>query len=352
MAEKVYFIKSDKDDLSLCKKLEEHLTAYGHLDLIEERDMVAVKTHFGEVKELGYVRPLYFKMLGRLLKKIKSQPFLTETSTLYKGNRSNGVIHLEHAFRQGFTYENTGLPILMADGLFGDEEIEVPIPGKLYRSVNIASLIVKAQALITVSHFTGHIGTGFGAALKNLGMGCSSRRGKMMQHSTTKPSIKKSKCTRCGVCVKWCPAEAITMEEKSAVINKALCIGCGQCLAMCRFDAVAYNWGASYEDLQKKVVEHAMGVAETKKGKALYINFLTRISKDCDCMPGYSELIPDIGVLVSRDPVAVDAASIDLFEKSAGKKLSDMAYNIPYRIQISYAKEIGFGSPDYELITV
>jgi len=240
----------------------------------------------------------------------------------------------------------------MADGLYGDEETEVDIPGKIYRTVKIASGVVKAASLVVVSHFTGHLGTGFGCALKNLGMGCSSRRGKMAQHSTAKPKIKVKDCTRCGLCVQWCPASAITMEEKSAVIDKAKCIGCGQCLAVCRFDAVAYNWGATYEVLQKKVVEHAMGVAIGKKGKMLCLNFLTRITKDCDCMKEFELVAPDIGVLVSADPVAADAASIDLVEEKLGKKLADVAYDIPYRVQIDYARELGFGSPDYELVTV
>jgi uncharacterized Fe-S center protein len=353
MTEPVYFIPSSGlDDAGLCARLEQHLTSGAHLDMIAEEDMVAVKTHFGEVRDLGFVRPSYFAMLARLLKEKKARPFLTETATLYKGNRSNAVIHLEHAFRQGFSFEKTGMPIIMADGLFGDEEVEVAIPGKLYSSVKLASQIVKAQALVLVSHFTGHLGTGFGAALKNMGMGCSSRRGKMIQHSTAKPTIKKKKCTRCGICVQWCPVAAITMEDESAVIDKSACIGCGQCLALCRFDAVTYNWGATYEDLQKKVVEHALGVAQTKKDKALYINFLTRISKDCDCMPGFKQIVPDIGILFSRDPVALDAASLDLVETNAGVTLAEISYDIPYRVQIDYARELGFGNADYRLVAL
>jgi hypothetical protein len=240
----------------------------------------------------------------------------------------------------------------MADGLYGDEEIEVPIQGKLYKKVKLASLVVKAQAMVMVSHFTGHLATGFGAALKNMGMGCASRKGKMAQHSTAKPKVKMEACTKCGMCVKWCPEEAIAMTTEGAVIDSDKCIGCGQCLAVCRFDAVAYNWGATYEDLQKKVVEHAMGVAASKPGKILYINFLTRISKDCDCMPGFESIVPDIGVLIGLDPVALDAASLTLVEQHAGAALSSLAYDIPYRKQLEYAAELGFGNADYELVTV
>jgi len=354
MKEKVYLIPVDKqvDDAAACTRLMKLIKSKNMLDFIAEKDMVAVKTHFGEGKKTGHVRPLYLKMLGELVKEQKGSPFLTETQTLYKGNRTDAVSHLNHAQAQGYGYEHTGMPIIMADGLYGDEETEIVIPGKIYKSVKLASAIVKAKALVLVSHFTGHLATGFGCALKNLGMGCSSRRGKMIQHSTAKPKIKVKECTRCGLCVQWCPASAITMGEKSAVIDSAKCIGCGQCLAVCRFDAVAYNWGATYEDLQKKIVEHAWGIAIGKRDKMICVNFLTRISKDCDCMTSYEPIFHDIGIVVSRDPVAADAASLNLVEERTGRKFSEIAFNIPYRVQIDYAREIGFGNPDYELITV
>ena len=352
MKEKVFFLKmtDNEDDTIVCSKLEKAIKEKNLFSFIEPKDMVAIKTHFGEKKTKGYVRPLYFKMMGEIAKQKQGIPFLTETSTLYRGPRTNAVEHIEFAYEHGFTFQDTGLPIIMSDGLLGDEEILVKIPGKLYQQVNIASLIVKTQALILVSHFTGHLITGFGGALKNMGMGCSSRRGKLIQHSTAKPSIVKKKCTGCGECLKWCPADAIYMMDGKAEIDKNKCIGCGECLAVCRFDAVNYNWSETYVNLQQKVVEHAMGVAETKKGKAVYINFLNRITKDCDCMGGFQKITPDIGVLISFDPVAVDAASLDLVEEKSGSKFSQMAYDVPYREQIDYAGKIGFGNPDYEII--
>jgi uncharacterized Fe-S center protein len=354
MSENVYFINAqdNEDDAVLCGKLKELIGSQNLIDFIKDRDATAIKTHFGEISELGYARPLYFKMLGDIIKGKGGLPFLTETSTLYKGNRNNAIKHIAHANNQGFDFASTGMPIIMADGLFGDDEYEVPINGKIYKSVKIAALLAKCNALIVVSHFTGHLGTGFGAALKNMGMGCSSRKGKMEQHSTAKPKINKKMCTLCGVCATWCPAEAITLGEESALIDKQKCIGCGQCLAMCRFDAVQYNWGSTHEDLQKKIVEHAMGVYQLHRNKCLYINILTRISKDCDCMGGFKKIIPDIGILVSSDPVAVDSASLDIVEKIAGKKFSELAYDIPYRFQLDYSRELNFGSADYELIEV
>jgi uncharacterized protein len=355
MKENVYFIEAsdnERDDI-LCEGLRDLIQAKDLLGFIADKDITAVKTHFGESPELGYPRPLYLKMLGEVLKSKGGLPFLTETSTLYKGNRDNAIRHIAHAHSQGFDVAATGMPIIMADGLFGDEEYDVSIDGKMYKSVHIAALFAKCNALVAVSHFTGHLAAGFGATLKNLGMGCASRKGKMEQHSTAKPKIVKKKCTGCGVCAKWCPEAAIALVDERAVITTKKCIGCGECLAMCRFDAVKYNWGATYEDLQKKVVEHALGVHSVFQGKSLFINILTRISKDCDCMGHtYKKITPDIGILVSRDPVAVDAAALDLVETRAGKVLSQLAYDIPYRVQLDYAKEINFGNQKYTLLKV
>lgn len=355
MGEKVYCIVAaeNENDAQLCARLKDLIQAENLLDCVADRDVTAVKTHFGESAKLGYVRPLFLQMLGEGIKKQGGVPFLTETSTLYKGNRSGAIIHIAHANRQGFDFAATGMPIIMADGLFGDEECVVPIQGKIYPSVHIAALFAKCNALVMVSHFTGHLAAGFGATLKNLGMGCASRKGKMAQHSTAKPKIVKKNCTACGTCVTWCPASAIAIKAEKAAINARKCIGCGECLAMCRFDAVKYNWGATYEDLQKKVVEHAMGVCSLFPGKSLFINVLTRISKDCDCMGHtFEQIIPDIGILISKDPVALDAASLDMVEARSGKLLSQMAYDIPYRFQLEYAKELHFGSQDYQLVTL
>ena len=354
MKEKVFFIPitDHEADEQVCRKLEKAIRVHDWLAFIQARDLVALKTHFGEEKSQGYVRPLNLAMLAKLAKEKGSQPFLTDTATLYSSLRANAVGHIELAQRHGFGFENTRIPLIMADGLTGDEEIEVSIPGRLYQKVKIASLIVKAQSLVLVSHFTGHMVSGFGAALKNMGMGCSSRRGKLAQHSTATPSVKKKKCSGCGACITWCPAQAIILADEIAQIDKKKCIGCAECLTVCRFDAIGYNWSETYEQLQRKIVEHAWGVALAKQGKALYINFLNRISKDCDCMGGYKKISPDIGVLIAFDPVALDAASLDLVEEKTGKRLPQLSYDIPYRVQIDYAREIGFGNPDYRLVEI
>jgi len=350
----VYWIPADKDDTDqqLASALGRLLKEKNLLDFVRPRDMVAVKTHFGEEGTRGFVRPNLMAVLAAAVRRREGLPFLTETSTLYRGRRSNAVEHLELAREHGFTPEATGMQIVMADGLLGDEEVSVPIQGIHFHSVNIAAQVVKSQDMVLVSHFTGHVAAGFGGALKNLGMGCSSRRGKLIQHSTAKPGIKASKCTACGECVHWCPRDAISLLEGHAVIDDTLCIGCGECLAVCRFDAVKFNWKETYTNLQEKVVEHAMGAVAGKENRLLCLNFLTRITRDCDCMKGYDPIAPDLGVLVSTDPVALDAASLDLLEKSNGKSIRQLAHDIPSRAQLDHARKLGFGSTEYKLIEV
>lgn len=354
MPENVYLLPmtDNEDDAAVSRRLQQALQANAWLSFIAPRDLVAIKTHFGEEGTQGYVRPVHLAMLSAAVRAGGGLPFLTETQTLYAGRRRNAVEHMELAYEHGFVPEAIGAPIIMADGLLGDEEIEVPVPGELYQKVAIAAQIAKAQCLILVSHFTGHIVSGFGAALKNLGMGCASRRGKLQQHSTATPAIKRKKCTGCGECARWCPQRAIQLRENTAAIDTSLCIGCGECLAVCRFDAVGYNWSETYERVQKKITEHAMGVVATKENKGLYITFLNRISKDCDCMAGYEKIVPDIGVLISFDPVALDAAALALVEERSGKKLAKLAHEIPYHFQLQHAAKIGFGSVDYRLITL
>lgn len=354
MSSTVYWIPVNKGeaDRELAPALEDFLKKKKLLDFVRARDMVAVKTHFGEAGTRGFVRPPLLAVLAAAVRLREGLPFLTETSTLYRGRRSNAVDHLELAREHGFTPEATGMQIVMADGLLGDEEVSVPIDGIHFQSVNIAAQVVKSQCLVLVSHFTGHVATGFGGALKNLGMGCSSRRGKLIQHSTARPSIKASKCTACGECVRWCPQDAISLVEGHAVIDDLRCIGCGECLAVCRFDAVKYNWKETYTNLQEKVVEHAMGVVAGKENRLLCLNFMTRISRDCDCMKGYDQIAPDLGILVSTDPVALDAASLDLLENSTGKSIRQLAHDIPSRAQLDHARKLGFGSTEYKLIEV
>jgi uncharacterized Fe-S center protein len=320
--------------------------------VIARNDRTAVKIHVGEKNNNTHLDPAVIRVVVERLKALGATPFLTETSTLYKGQRSNAIDHLCHAFAHGFTYEATGAPFIMADGLFGNTEIEVRIPGRLFSSVNIAREVVFADSLVAVSHATGHIEMGLGACLKNLGMGLASRMGKLRQHSSIKPHVDREACTFCMKCLRWCPADAIVEHDGKAFIVNERCIGCGECLAVCRFDAVQYNWGTGSAELQRRVAEHALGAVVDKTDKCLFINFLCDMTRDCDCLNSPQEpLLPDVGIVASLDPVAVDQATLDLTRESAGMSLAEKARPaLDASVQLDHAEKIGLGSRGYELI--
>jgi uncharacterized Fe-S center protein len=320
--------------------------------VIARNDRTAVKVHVGEKNNRTHLSPVVVRVVVEQLKALGAVPFLTETSTLYKGQRSNAIDHLCHAFAHGFTYEATGAPFIMADGLFGNTEIEVKIPGRLFSTVNIAREVVFADSLVAVSHATGHIEMGLGACLKNLGMGLASRMGKLRQHSSIKPRVDREACTFCMKCLRWCPADAIVEHDGKALIVEQRCIGCGECLAVCRFDAVQYNWGTESAELQRRVAEHALGAVVDKRDKCLFINFLCDMTRDCDCLNLAQEpLLPDVGIVAGLDPVAVDQATLDLTRESTGMSLAEKARPaLDATVQLEHAELIGLGSRHYELI--
>jgi len=233
-------------------------------------------------------------------------------------------------------------------------EIEVQIPGILFTSVNIAREAVLADGLVVVSHPTGHMQVGMGACIKNLGMGLASRKGKLRQHSSIKPYIKKELCTLCKSCIRWCPENTIVEQEEKAFIVSEKCTGCGECLAVCRYHAVAYNWGVESPDLQKRMAEHALGAVMNKKNKIVCMNVLTNMTRDCDCFAiKQTPVIADIGILLSADPVAIDQATLDLTQQKDGFGLAHDSYpDFDPTLQLSHAEEIGLGSRKYELVQV
>ena len=333
------------------KATQRILDAGGLDSCIRQLDHVAVKIHVGELHNDTHVAPEICALIVARIKSLGGQPFLTETSTLYKGQRSNAVVHLLHAFNHGFTCERVGAPFIMADGLTGNSEIEVSIPGRLFRKVKIAREVVLAEALIAVSHATGHMASGLGACIKNLGMGLASRMGKLRQHSSVSPVIDKAACTFCGQCIKWCPAEAIVEKEDKAFIVKARCIGCGQCFTVCNFDAVRHNWGVASVELQQRMAEHALGAVLNKQGRVFFFNYLTDMTADCDCMSRRQDrILPDVGILASEDPVALDQATLDITREKSGQDLSRVSYpKVDPTAQLEHGERIGLGSRKYSL---
>lgn len=319
--------------------------------VIAATDLVAIKMHFGEKGNTTHVQPMQIKPIVQRIKSLGAAPFLADTSVLYKSARSDAVSHLHLAHEHGFTIDAVGAPVIILDGLLGDSELEVAIEGKIFKTVSIAREILKANAIVVVSHVTGHMGMGLGGAIKNLGMGLSSRKGKMRQHSATKPEIMSAKCTACGLCIEWCPEGAITLDDGTALIDSAKCIGCGECLTVCRFEAVKYDWAVGSADLQSKTAEHALGVVTGRTNKIAYFNFVVNVTKDCDCIKHAGKAIcADVGLLASRDPVAIDKASVDLIGERNKSPFRRLAYNhIDETIQMRHGQKIGLGSMSYDL---
>jgi uncharacterized Fe-S center protein len=330
--------------------------AGGFKSCFRQGDFTAVKVHVGEDVNTTYIKAPCLTGLVEELLKLQTKPFLTDTSTLYTGRRHNAIDHTTLATERGFSVEGLGVPFIAPDGLFGTAETVVPIPGVRDREVSIASDIVRCQSILSVAHFTGHCATCAGATLKTLGMGCASRKGKMRQHAALKPRVKKGKCTRCGDCYRHCPADAITLDAVQAHIDQAKCIGCAECVAVCRFEAVQYDWKQENEILQQSVAEHALGVLTGKEGRAAFFNFLLSMTKDCDCFDraNMPTIVPDIGIMASTDPVAVDQAAIDLVEARSGRKLPALIGNnkLDWHQQIQHAVRIGLGCAEYERIEV
>lgn len=353
MAAKVFLIpaSADENPLSLSKKTEKIFHALCLDKRMESGSFVGLKIHFGEKGNTGYIRPAWLQGLVDRIRQKTSRVFLTDTNTLYLGNRSNSVDHLLLARDHGFSQETVGIPILIADGLIGRDSEEIAVDLPRIKSAKIAGLFLNTDFLVCLTHFTGHMLSGFGAALKNLGMGCASRAGKLEQHSDVHPWVKAKSCANCSVCMDYCPPAAIIQKEDKAFIVEEKCIGCGECLVVCPNGAVKLSWDGDIPRVQEKIAEYAFCVSKLFKEKIGFINFLVRITKDCDCMNQNGKVIAeDIGILASVDPVALDKASVDIVNVRAGKDIVRVHQNVDWSIQLKHAEKVGLGTMEYELI--
>ena len=357
---------------SLLDKLRRVCIAAGIKDIDMDGKFVAIKMHFGELGNLAFLRPNYAKVVADLCKEQGGLPFLTDCNTLYPGSRKNALEHLTCAQLNGFWPMTTGCQVIIADGLRGTDEAEVPVPnGEYCKTAKIGRAIMDADIFISLTHFKGHEATGFGGAIKNIGMGCGSRRGKMEQHNAGKPLVRQSRCVGCRRCSRECGQDAISYgEDGKAGIDQEKCVGCGRCIGACNFDAIRTPDDAANAELNRKMAEYAKAVVQDRS--QFHISLVIDISPYCDCHDGNdTPILPDVGMFASFDPVALDQACADACLKlpvMPGSLLDDRMHEegfvdhhdhfinttpeAEWESCLEHAEKIGLGSRSYTLITV
>ena len=357
---------------NLLKKLQKLIKTAGIGQIDFDGKFVAIKIHFGEPGNLSYLRPNYAKAVADFVRELGGKPFLTDCNTLYPGRRKNALEHIEAAYENGYSPFSTGCQILIGDGLKGTDEVAVPVRGGEYvKEAKIGRAIMDADVFISLSHFKGHESTGFGGAIKNIGMGCGSRAGKMEQHSAGKPEVRQSQCRGCKLCARECGQNAITYgADRKASIDQDKCVGCGRCIGACNFDAIHNPNNCANAELNRKMAEYAKAVVDGRP--SFHISLVRDVSPYCDChgendMP----ILPDVGMFASFDPVALDQACADACLKQTpipGSLLDDRMHAVDFQDYhdhfrnttpeaewescLEHAEKIGLGSRTYELITV
>ena len=365
---KVYFTNlRTNSNMTLLQKLDRLVKKAGIENIDFNEKFVAIKIHFGEPGNLAYLRPNYSKVIVDLIKSKNGKPFLTDCNTLYVGRRKNAIEHMDAAYENGYNPFATGCHVIIADGLKGTDEAIIPVEGGEYvKEAKIGQSIADADIFISMNHFKGHESTGFGGALKNIGMGCGSRAGKMEMHCSGKPVVNQDKCVSCGACRKMCAHGAISFNEnKKANINHDKCVGCGRCIGTCNFDAIENLEYSANDILNKKIAEYSKAVLSGKEH--FHISFVVNVSPNCDChAENDAAIIPDVGMFASFDPVALDMACVDAANKQVvirdsylGEKeqhTSDhFINNHPETncvVCIDHAVKLGLGNKEYKLIEI
>ncbi|HNW39715.1 MAG TPA: DUF362 domain-containing protein [Candidatus Omnitrophota bacterium] len=355
MKSRVYFIpvNNTDDQQAINQKLKYLIDESNVLDFIQKKDKIILKLHFGEEGNTGFVRPEHVGVIAREATAKGAEVLLSDANTLYRGRRLNSCQHRQLAYEHGFTKEATGADVFIPDDDQDGNTAYLEINQKFIKGAKVARIFIENDGLIVVSHFKGHALTGFGGALKNVGMGCATRQGKLAQHCNVAPVVHIDNCIGCGECKKICPVGAIKLVNKKSVVDSLKCIGCASCLAACPTMAMFIDFKAGSQ-VQDKMVEYCLAVLKDKKNKSGFINFAIKINKECDCWGMENPRIaPDVGILASADPVSVDRASLDLVNRASGKDIfKDVHPDQDATIQLRYAQDIGLGSLDYELITL
>ena len=353
---KVYFVAVEESEgiQSVRRKLEMLLDESKILDFIRKDEDVAVKIHFGEEGNVGHVRPEYARLVSDRIRKRSAKPFFTDTNTLYRGKRTNLEDHKRIAHEHGFTPDICGADIVIPDDTNKANVADVAVNGSFIKTAKVVKLFLDADVIVDIAHFKGHLMTGFGGALKNIGMGCATIEGKLAQHSDLSPIIDTNSCTACMECAKVCPTDAIYSKGHAVYIDSSKCIGCASCIAACTHEGIDVDWEAAGDDVGQKMAEYSSAILKNKKGKCAFINFAMKITKECDCLAKDDPRIsPDIGIFASLDPVAIDKACFDSVVAACGKDIFKEAHPKRDGIkQLHHAQRIGLGEMDYDLCVV
>lgn len=354
-------------------KLKKMIRKAGLGEIDMDGKFVAIKLHFGELGNVSYLRPNYAKAVADVVKELGGKPFLTDCNTMYPGKRKNALEHLECAWENGFSPMSVGCPILIGDGLKGTDDIAVPVVGGEYvKEAKIGRAVMDADVFISLTHFKGHEMTGFGGAIKNIGMGCGSRAGKAEQHFSGKAEIDEAKCRGCLICLKECANNGLAFdaEAKKMRVNAENCVGCGRCLGACNFDAIAFANFAANELLNRRMAEYTKAVLDGRP--CFHISLIVDVSPNCDCH-GENDvpILPNLGMFASFDPLALDQACVDACLKANPMPGSQLFVNMAkpdfvdnddhftnstpeseWRTCLEHAEKIGVGTRNYKLIIV
>lgn len=353
MKSDVYFIEVKTNDLEVrCDSLQKLLEKVNPFKDYKKDEFIPVKLTIGDSQCVYNIHPELVKIAVSEIKKVKARPFLFDTNVIYKGERLNAIDHLNLAQSKGFGHTRVGAPFIIADGIFGQDGKEHIINSDYIKKIKIPSFIGSLDSLLVLSHATGHILSGYAGAIKNVAMGMVSKPTKQVQHSSLKPHIIEKKCTSCGCCIRICPAEAISFKKEKALIDQTKCIGCGECLSACKFDAIFINWSEDHDVFAKRLIDVAGFILSEFKNK-FFMTFGFDITKECDCISTKDEKIfsENIGILASKDPIAIDKALVDLINKDKDV-FKETGLLDTHKTMFDYSHKKGLGNIDYNLIEI
>jgi uncharacterized Fe-S center protein len=297
---------------------------------------VLFKLHMGEMGNKYYPKAKIVKPAIEELKARNITPYFYDTTVAYPGLRHSKLGYEKLAKMHG--YNKLGCKVVI-----DDKGTNVNIEGREYE---VATTLYNSSHIIAFSHVKGHIATGMGGAIKNFGMGGVTKETKRELHHASRPVFQKDKCTYCGVCAELCLFDGIKINDNKWKFSKRKCFGCGVCVENCETGAL------TNEDKNFQYLLACAAKACVHGKNVIYINDINRISKSCDCDPLAGPIIcPDIGFLVSDDPVSIDKASIDLVndvKKDVFEKVNKIN---PYK-QVEFGEEIGLGDSSYQLVDI